>query len=500
MRALRDDRSRPWRVGALVFAIAFWVVDLTLLRAGVPDALDDTWEYGVVARALLWGDGFRTLVVHPPLWSLRDAQGSVPLLVHGPLLPVLLAPFVGVFGAFALDHVAWLAALFAVLAAVAIARLGERLTSPPVGAAAAALFTLSPLTIRAVHHDVALLAGAWTLAFSLEHLVRTRPAAARAGVALGIGALARPEFLLAAPVLVALAKGVRARFALAFGACVLPWAWHGIVHAGSPWFNLSSYLLIGYWAARPEISVMRDFDLPPRLWSRELLGAFTTLPAKWLDFAPHALKRALAAPTGTTGWLALLGWLTALQSPRVESFARAAFALALIPIAIMTATLYDARYLVPFVGLWALGAARGANEITEWLPWWLRRPRAWFGATALLVLPATGPALNEAWREARVAETRLAAERAALGCGPGRVARAYPRRGMPPAAYSDTPDFVAWTTQRSTVWLTREEYAALPAAGDTAAARTVGTRPVRSAEALAWFHTRDGRGELVRVP
>ena len=47
-----------WLLATLALATAFWAFDLTVLRAGVPDPLDDTWEYGVVARSLAEGSGF----------------------------------------------------------------------------------------------------------------------------------------------------------------------------------------------------------------------------------------------------------------------------------------------------------------------------------------------------------------------------------------------------------------------------------------------------------
>src|SRR5690348_16773737 len=163
----RDAGVRAWRRGVRLAAAAFWLFDLLALRAGVPDPLDDSWEYGVVARSLLAGHGFRTAVIHPPLWSLRDGANTVPVLVLGPLLPLALAPLLRAFGPGVLDHVAWLAAAFAWLAAAATFELGAAVAPPPVAAAAAALLTLSPLAIRAVHHDVALVAGAWLLAVAL---------------------------------------------------------------------------------------------------------------------------------------------------------------------------------------------------------------------------------------------------------------------------------------------------------------------------------------------
>ena len=54
MRAPRDT-SAPWLAGALVLAIAWWSAALGVLGTGEQDQLDDSWEYGVVARALLDG-------------------------------------------------------------------------------------------------------------------------------------------------------------------------------------------------------------------------------------------------------------------------------------------------------------------------------------------------------------------------------------------------------------------------------------------------------------
>jgi hypothetical protein len=478
-RTASARESARWFTATLACIVAFWVLDLAVLRGGTPDPLDDTWEYGVVARSLLEGHGFRTLVIHPPLWTLRDATSHVPVLVHGPLLPVALVPVVAVAGARALDGIAWLAALFAVLAAIATFRLGERAHSSAVGAAAALLFTLSPLVLRAVHHDVALLAGAWLLALAMGLATADRPRGAAAGVALGLGALARPEFLLAAPVVFALARGARAPFAAAFLLCAVPWMAHTALATGSPFFNLSSYLLIGYWRERPGIGVMRDFALPPPAWPAALAASLDSLPAKWLEFFPHAAKRWLSSPSGATGWLVPVGWALATAKAHARPLAAAAAVLGAVPLAIMTLTLYDARYLVPFVPLAALGAAIGACELTEWAPAWMRRPRAWIGALVLLLLPGTGPALHEAWRESGELRARLADERAALA--------ALPVANTSGLAFSDTPDFVAWTLRRPTVWVAAEEYAALPA-------RDADDRPGRTRADLVWFHDLEGRG------
>ncbi len=494
MSTFPTRRSRSWFTGTLVFLALFWILDLAVLRAGAPDPLDDSWEYGVVARSLLAGHGFRTPVIHPPLWTLRDAANTVPVLVHGPLVPVLLAPLLAVFGPGLLDQVRWIAALFAVLGGLAIYRLGERSHAPPTGTAAAIAFTLSPLTLRAVHHDLALVLGAWLLAQALEQLARTRPHGGRAGLAVGAGLLVRPEFLFALPVLAWLARAARRRFLLVAIAPLLPWMWHGWVNAGSPFFNLSSYLLIGYWGSHPEISVMRDFAVPPRAWPRTLTHELASLPAKWLAFFPHALKRVLTAPSAFTGWLAPLGALLALQSPEARPLAFAGIALALVPLALMTVTLFDARYVTPFLPVFALLAARAVAEAVEWLPRWAQRPRTWIGAFVLLLALSAAPALIRARAEGTTARQRLRVERADLAslppAGPGA-----------PLVYTDTPDFVAWTLRRPALWVTKAEYEALPMASPILEPHGLRLdRPRRTPADVTWFHAADGRGAPIASP
>lgn len=482
---------RDSRVPLLVLALtaAFWSIDLAVLRSGTPDRLDDSWEYGLVASALLEGAGFHTPVVHPPLWSMRDAVGSVPVLVHGPLVPVLLLPLVASAGAAAIDHVAWVAALFAVLAAHRTARLALRWGPPPVALAAASLLTLSPLMIRAVHHDVALPIGAWLLAVALDAVWRERPRALVAGVAIGLGALVRPEFLLAAPIVLAFARGAWWRGAVATVCIVAPWGWHGWVHAGAPFFNLSSYLAIGYWRERPGISVMRDFALAPAAWPAALRDAMPGLPEKWREFLPSAAKRLLMTPTGATGLLAVIGALRALMARESRAWASGAALLALLPLGIMTVTLYDERYLTPLLPLFALGAATGAHAIASRSPSWARRDRLWLGALLLVVLPSAGPAIHDGWSEGALARQRLAAERSALD------ARAVSARAQR-LVYSDTPDFVAWTLRVPTVWVSAAEYTRLPQwDGAGLSPHAFLDHPRRTPNDVRWFHESEGRGE-----
>jgi len=481
MLATRIGAHR-WLLATLALASAYWAFDLTALRAGVPDPLDDTWEYGVVARSLIEGRGFRTQVIHPPLWSLRDGANTVPVLIHGPLLPLALAPRVRLYGPRALDWVPVLAAELALLAAFLTWRIAARAFGPPVGAAAALLWTLSPLTLRAVHHDIALTAGAALLMLALDLTLHPRCRAVLAGAALGLGYLARPELLAAAPVLAALAGRAWWRTALGFIACACPWWLHNLAASGSPFFNLSSYLAIGYWDGRPDLSVLRDFTLTPAAWPHVLREALPTLPAKWIDLFPHAVKRALLVPTGATGWLALVGFGATLRAPQTRRVAVAVFLVALLPVVVMTTTVYDWRYLTPFLPLWTIAAALGARTLAEALPavlpGWARRPPVWLATLALLVLPAVVPAVREGEREARVLERRLAFERASIAELSAGVA------AQREILFSDRPDFAAWTANRSVVWITRKEFARLPGTGEP----NPQGLPERGAATATWFH------------
>jgi hypothetical protein len=453
--------ERQWWIGIGAAAAAFWCIDLGLFRAGTPHLLDDTWEYAVAARHLLAGDGFVTSVVHPPLWGLADAAFRVPLLIHGPLLPAVFAGALALLGPGFVDHAAWLSAAFATLAAVLAFRLGARLVHPAAGAAAALLYTISPLTIEAVHHDIALTAGAALLAASLLALARGIDApgirgsgAAWAGALLGLGYLVRPEFLLLAPLVVTAAGRGAGRALAAFALVALPWWIHHALAVGSPLFNLSSYLVIGYHGTHPDLTVLRDFDITPSAWPAALREALPTLPGKWAETFPRAMKRALMAPTAATGALALLGGLLAWRDARLHRAALWAGAAALIPITVMTLTIYDERYLSPFLPMWCVAAAAGAAAIAARMPAALRAPRVWIALLAVLAVPSAAPVWRAAAADAAASRRTLATERAALA----RTSPAAPARPM----FSDAPDFTAWTTARAVVWVTRGEYAGLP--------------------------------------
>jgi hypothetical protein len=483
-------RAHRWLLVTLALASAFWAFDLAGLRAGVPDPLDDTWEYGVVARSLIEGRGFRTQVIHPPLWSLRDSSSTVPLLIHGPLVPLALAPRIRIFGTRGLDWVPILAAELALLAALLTYRVGARHFGSPAGAAAALLWTFAPLTLRAVHHDIALAAGAALLMLALDLMLRPRRQPELAGLVLGIGYLARPELLLGAPLLAALAGRAWWRTALGFVACAAPWWIHNVRAAGSPFFNLSSYLLIGYWDGRPGLTVLRDFALAPASWPRALAESLPQLPAKWLDFFPHAVKRALLVPTDATGGLALVGLAAALRAPGSRRAALAVFALALIPVAVMTLTVYDSRYLTPFLPLWAIAAAYGMRTLADLLPLGTYRTPLWLAALAAIALPTAVGAVRDGEREARELERRMAFERASLK--PLTLGVAARREIL----FSDRPDFAAWMANRPVVWVTREEFLRLPAQGDP---NPLGL-PERGGATATWFHVERPDSARVRRP
>jgi len=490
-------RARIWLAAVFVVVTLFWVFDLGWLRSGAPSLLDDTWEYGVAARQLLAGHGFRTSVIHPPLWGLRDAALTVPLLVHGPLVPLLFAPALSLLGPGALDQIAWFGAFFALLTALLLCRLGTRHFGPAVGAAAALLFTLAPLTLQAVHHDATLMVGAFLLLLAFDLLARDRPRWAAAAIVLGLGALVRTEMTLALFGLSMLAGG-SGTVTLVFGLAIVAgaWWWHNWSATGSPFFSLSAYLLVGYSERWPGTSMLRDFALTPAQWSRVLLESAPELLKKAQASLRYTLKLAITEPSALTGWLAAVGLLVGTARASTRWIAIAAFVCSLAPVSVIAFTVLDPRYIGPFLPLWTLSAAVAA----EWL--WGRIPRAgrtlgWIPVLALLMLFATVPALRRGASEARAFAALLAVERAALASrvtpaaalprltalGFERPAGAVP--GAPRLMFSDTPDFVAWTTGRPTVWVSRDEYTRLPAPGADVSADSP---PPRGTVADTWFH------------
>ena len=485
--------ASPWFLGALLLAIATLGLDLAALRAGVPHPLDDSWEDAIVARSLLQGHGFRSLMIYPPLWALRDpATLTVPVLVHGPLVPLLLAPLLVLGGPAVVDHVAWLAALFLVLTLFPLFRLTARHLGEPVAAGAASLFALSPLALAAVNHYLTVLVGAFLLTSAIDLLARERPRAGWAGALMGLCSLARPEALLAIPVLAFLAASgpSRARaawmFLLGCAAAASWWWWVRWRASGSPFFNLSSYLLVCFSPSHPGDGLMRDFSVPPDRFPEVFRGALPGLWRKWAHFFPRAVKRALVTPGEATGWLAVVGAAAALSRRRFTRTALHLGWVALVPVVAITLVASVRLYPVPFAPLYCMAAALGAKELFERLPAWARRPRAWLSMLLALALPSAAIEIKEQAAQARSIERWLAADRAEL------VAATRSPGGHRRLMFSDTPDFVAWTTARPTVWLTREEFDRLFGSGGAPTFRPEDLPP-RPWPEDTWFHSGDPR-------
>lgn len=497
MTASRPLRSSPWFAGALLLAIAVWIIDLAALRAGVPHPLDDTWEDGIVARSLIEGHGFRTGMIYPPLWGFRDpATLTIPVLVHGPLLPLMLTLPIRAFGPPALERVAGLAALFALLTLFPLFRLAARRHGEPVAAAGCALFTLSPLAIEAVNHYASMIVGAFLVTWAVDLVARERPRPLAAGIVAGACYLTRPEMTLALPVLAWMAwSATRAagdarhataaalRLVLGFLVCAAWWWWEHWRQVGSPFFNLTSYLLASFSPAHPGDALVRDFAMTPRRYPGVLAESFPTLWRKWGPMFARAVKRALTTPATSLGWLVPFGVLAALRDRTRRAETAALVLLACIPLIAITLIASVKLYPVPFLPLYALAAALGARWILERLPGWAHRPRAWLLLLAMLALPAAAIEMKEQARQARELERWLVADRAAL-------AAVHARAGEPPRLlFSDTPDFVAWTTGRPTIWLTVEEFEALFRA-DHGLPPGIRGRP---APEDTWFHEGDPR-------
>lgn len=478
---------------AVVSAVAigatlFWIVDLAILGNGVPHPLDDTWEYGVAARALLGGHGFRTWVIHPPLWTLRDASLTVPILVHGPILPILVAPWVARPDA-SLDGMAWLAALFAMAAATLTTWAALGRAGPWIAGTAGALVTLSPSMMEAVHHDVSPALGACLVALMLALLARPKPRVFPAGLAMGAAILVRPELVAAAPIAAVLLGRRGPSFAAGVVLVAAPWWWRTARLTGNPLFNLSSYVAIGYNSTRPELSPMRDFGIPPARWPETLQAALPGLMAKWVHMFPRGVRHALTAPSLATGWLAWIGGWLALRAPATRRLGLAVAAAVMVPLLVCTFMVSDDRYFVPMLPVASIAAAwtvavlmgrfRGEREPSAGVI--ARGPEARLALVAALTLvtPSTLMALVSAHHQAARLAPWLASERARL------VWLSDPALASRPI-FSDTPAWVAWTTGRPGVWVERDEYERLPA--PTRRRGPPVDRPERGDALETWFH------------
>lgn len=480
-----DAGSRAVAV-AMVVALLYWILDLAVLRSGAPHPLDDLWEDALIAQSLLAGDGFRTTMLYPPLWGMRDpATLTIPVLVHGPLLPILIAPLFLLFGTGIVDHLAWLGAAGALGAAYCSGRLAHRAAGAGAAVVTVLLVTFSPVMLDAVHHSHSVALGAFALAAAMDALMREHPRGITAGLALGLGYLARPELMLAAPLLI-LGAGLHwsaaARFVAAFVACALPWWVHHALVAGSPFFNLSSYTLLSYSREHPGPSLMRDFALTPDRWSHLFRDEHRIVFGKALDSLPRAIGRLAVSPTPLTGWLMAAGLVAWLARPGFRRIAAALLLAGLIPVATMILTVPQRLYVVPFLPIYALAAAVGTRALGEWFGPKLPSGRVWAAVAIVLALTSAMPAVMVAMYEGRMGHQLLATERSALG-----PLRPDARVRPPEPMFSDRPDFVAWTTARPTFWVTELEYDALYPPDASAVERPAGL-PARRDAYQTWFH------------
>jgi hypothetical protein len=465
------------------------IVDLAVLRGSFVDLRDDTWEYLVAARHLLAGDGFRTSVIHPPLLAwLRPADSTVPVLIHGPLVPLLLVPLVALAGDSAPGAIGWLSAPLALLAAAALFRLARPRFGDRVAGVAAALLPWTPLAWRALNHDAVLLLGALLFTLSLEAALRARPRPGWAGLWCGLCYLARAEALLLAPI-VGIAAALEARragrpagraaalFAAGFAGCALPWWWHNALSTGSPFFNLSGYLAVSYWPPYHNLGALLDPTLDPTRWREELPALIGALPAKMWSFLPHAAKLTLLQPSVLAAPLTIGGMVWLWRAGRGMALATLGV-LATLTL-LMCATVYDVRYLATALPLICLASAAGAVRLVHRLGRW------GVAAAAALLALAVAPA---SWREAtgpdQEARGRAAQEQAALD-------RSL-ESGEPMLVLSDIPDLVAWRTGWPVVWVDPE--AAPEAARNTAARaeRWVGSQS-RLGGVTFWLPDSSGR-------
>lgn len=471
------------RVVVVAAACALWWVGVLLaVPGGSPELLSDAWEYALFARHLAEGWGFRTSAIHPPLWPLHDERLTVPMLVHGPMLPCLITPFLLISRDAAVAAIPWIAALFATLTGVTLYRVASRMAGGPAGAAAVLLFTLSPLAIHAVLSDPSFAIGAFWSALAIERLAAGR--AVQAGLACGAGTLVRPEFLLVAPLLALAAQG--AGWRLLAGAVLpwLPWAWHQTAASGVPAFNLSSYLLIAFTPAYPDLSALRDFDLRIDRWHAVLLRELPGLWTKWLHAAPRALKHMIVAPGAATGWLAVLALLAARRGALAPLLPGARVVLVMaVPPLLMIAAQHRPDFMTTLLPLWALLAVLGALFLAG--PRDASRRRWVLIALVVLAIPGAWRAVGDHAFSAAMWRDWLARERSVLMSppGPGLSGGAHG-----PLIFTDAPGFLSWTTGRTAVWVTQAELERFYLEVRTGRRVLPPGFPPQIAEAATWFH------------
>ena len=211
------------------------------------------------------------------------------------------------------------------------------------------------------------------------------------------------------------------------------------------------------------------------------------MAAQTFALHPRALGRALLLPTGALGWLAVLGAGFGIGTRETRRVTLLTTGLALVPVAFLSLAPADARALVAFLPLYALGAARGLDGLGSWLPAWTRRPRFTIGLLVLVLVPVTGPAMREEAVHARDARTALASERSRLSTWSAALDSTAAWSTVPGSSgdeslvFSDSPGLVAWTTERSTVGSGPGDLPLLP---PTATAM----RPARPDSLHTWFH------------
>lgn len=468
---------------ALTLSIAlWWVLVLGVLRCGVAAPLDDTWEYALTARRLAAGEGFRTTALPPPLWSLRDGHGGVPLLVHGPMIPLLLAPFSRSAPDLPVRLLPWLAALCAALASWTLYRAVSRTRNPEIAAAAALWITLSPLTTFAVLRDPSFAIGAFWLVLAIERLAAGR--AFFSGLALGAGALVRPECALLAPLLVALVPRGRWWWLGGFALLEAPWLVHLSLASGAPAFNLSSYLLLSFTRAWPELSILRSFDVSIGRWPSTLVAGLPALPEKWLHALPRAGKHLLSAPAFATGWLSAIGTarVLAARTPALP-LGPGLVLLAALPLSLMVAVQHRPEFVMTVLPVWALLAAIGLDAALARAGW--RRPGAVVTVALLLAAPEALWTLRAQTLDARTRAAWLARDRESLEARFGTAASAEPGRRF---IVSDTPGYVSWVTGRTALWLYPDELNALYAASREGRTRLPEGFPSDRRALDTWFH------------
>ncbi len=479
------------RSRAFLFALSFAALGVLCnlaQRASTPHLRDDIWEYGIVARQLAAGAGWRTTVVHPPLLGMmRRQDGTVPVLIHGPLMPAILVPCVALFGEATLIHSMWLGALFLLLTARPLFRLLRPRWGEPTAALAAGLLPWTPLAWRALNHDQVLALGMLLATLAWEAVLGERFRPGRAGFWLGLCYLARGEALLLVPlVLGAVTQGSlaahrpagrdAARLLGAFAGCAIPWWIHNALATGMPLFSLSSYLLVSYWPPYHNLTALLDPNLTPQAWREAWPRLVQALPGKMASFLPHAAKAALLQPSPWSAPLTLFGWIVlARRSPRTGvTFLGSVAALT----ALLAATVYDTRYLaLALPGICAACAAGTAALVAP-----IGARNRWGAAILVLALLVVSAGWSGTTRGAKPERDALEREGAAL-------AAAFPS-GEPWVLLSDVPDFASWRTGWPAVWVDARVAPRQLRASHAAAERWVGNQSRFGGTAL-WLRRAD---------